>query len=128
MGGTGVFSSIGFGICAANPGGGGAIRLVAPTIGGNGSLNVLGGAPSNIFSVGDPPSVPGLVRLEAFNDNFRGSIGGPFVIGSPSNLFLPSPHASVKVTTVDNVNVKQPPTGNLATPDVIINNPGPVTI
>ncbi|HEV3041706.1 MAG TPA: hypothetical protein VHA33_28330 [Candidatus Angelobacter sp.] len=106
-------------------GAGGAIRLAAPTISGSGTLTAReGGA-----TVGPTGAQGGFIRLETFNDNFRGSFNSTaFTMASPFGVFLPSPHPSVKVVSVDNATIAQPPVGNIAFPDVSINNTGPVTV
>jgi hypothetical protein len=71
-------------------GNGGAIRLVARSIGGSGTLAAKGGQPGG---------ADGLVRFEAFENQFAGSLRStPFVQGKPFGLFLPpDPPASVRV-------------------------------
>lgn len=76
-------------------GDGGSIRLVAPTIDGStGSLSAKGGPPRG----GD-----GLIRFEAFNNRFAGSLNNtPVAQGKPFGLFLPpGPTPSVRVLSID---------------------------
>jgi hypothetical protein len=120
--GSGVFAGSG-------AGGGGAIRLMAPTISGTGSLSALGGAvfrnSSAMFQ-----SASGAIRLEAFQDNFQGNFNGsPTSMGSPFNTFIPAiGPPSVTVASVSGVNVAQPPSGSLATPDITINTSSAVSL
>jgi hypothetical protein len=75
-------------------GGGGAIRLVAPVISGaTGVLSAKGG---------QPQGADGFVRLEAFDNQFKGSLNGtPSAVGKPFGLFLPpNPPASVRVVSI----------------------------
>lgn len=113
--------------CGSGQGGGGAggaIRLLAPTLGGNGNLSAVGGGGAFNNGIGGP----GVIRLEAFNDNSQmGFNGTPFSQGSPFSTFLPAiGPPSIAITSINGVNVSQPPTGNLATPDVSINTASPV--
>src|SRR5262249_19309245 len=95
-------------------GNGGAIRLVAPVIeGATGLLSAKGGHPNGI---------DGRVRLEAFENHFKGSLDeAPFSYGKPFGLFLP-PQArpSVRVVSVGGV--------ALSSPEFSINQPSPVTV
>jgi hypothetical protein len=108
----------------AGGGSGGAIRLVAPTISGNGALLSRGGnAISNSFR-GDA----GRVRIEAFNfTSLAGGIGGDFILASPYNVFLPV-LSSVRIVSVAGVPVNQSPTGSFQMPDVTINSSSAVTV
>src|SRR5262249_13365074 len=108
---------------------GGAIRMAAPTISGTGSLSALGGCVS-CNSSARIQAGNGVIRLEAFTDTFCGSFNGtPESMGSPFSTFIPANGPpSVKIVSVNGVTVPQPPTGNLATPDVTINTPSPVSV
>jgi hypothetical protein len=73
-------------------GDGGAIRLVAPTIEGSGSLSARGGQPEGL---------DGLVRFEATNNQFAGSLNNtPSAQGKPFGLFLPSTQPSVRIVSI----------------------------
>jgi len=127
-----------FGTCSPSSGGiesgsgsGGGIRLAAPTINGSGTLTAVRGTRSD----GGNPDISnlggnGVIRLEAFTDNFTGSFNGtPVSAGSPFSTFIPANGPpSVKILSVNGVSVTQPPTGNLATPDVTINQTAPVSV
>lgn len=112
--------------CGAVGGGGsgGAIRLASPTLNGNGSLSALGGQGHN------GPGSNGALRLEAFTVGFSGSVNGsPFTYAAPVNTFLPtSGPPSIAITNINGTDISQPPTGNLATPDVVINTSSPVSM
>ncbi len=125
-GGQGAFTSNFCNSGTGGGGGGGAIRLLAPTLGGNGTLSAVGGA----GGAGIGNGAPGIIRLEAFNDNSRmGFNGTPFSQGSPFSTFLPATGPpSIAITSINGVNVPQPPTGNLANPDVSINTASPVQV
>jgi hypothetical protein len=71
-------------------GNGGAIRLVARTIGGAGVLSAKGGHPGG---------TDGLIRFEAFDNQFSGRLSNtPSARGKPFGLFLPpNPQPSVSV-------------------------------
>jgi hypothetical protein len=117
---------------AGGRGSGGAIRLVAPslTLGSNSVLYALGGFRGADASFG--PS--GAIRLESFTFNTPGFSlnnncfsGTPFTLGSPFSTFVPATGPpSVAIASINGVNVSQPPTGNLATPDISINTTSPV--
>jgi hypothetical protein len=114
-------------------GSGGAVRLVAPTVGGTGILSVRGGNPNGAFGVetasGIAASPDGAIRIETFSDAFRGTLAGPFAIGTPFSLFLPTtPPPSITVSAVNGIDLAQPPTGKLTTPDAIIDTLSPVQI
>jgi hypothetical protein len=95
-------------------GGGGAIRLVAPIINGTAGLLSARG--------GQPQGTDGRIRFEALDNQFAGSLNGtPFAVGKPFGLFLPpNPPAFVRVVSIGGVPV--------TTPDLTINQPGPVAV
>jgi hypothetical protein len=93
-------------------GGGGAIRLVANTISGTGSLSADRG-------VGVNSGGSGRVRMEAFQNNFTGNISVEFARSSPTSTFVPTLGPSVlRVVSVAGVAVPPNPTGSFDTPDV----------
>jgi hypothetical protein len=99
-------------------GSGGAIRIIASQITGNGSVNVGG---------------IGRVRFDAYENDFGGSISGAFTQGAQ---FIIIPTAGqlpqLTVTSVAGVPVSASPTGVLSTPDAVIsaqqNNPVPIVV
>lgn len=106
-------------------GAGGGIRLLAPTVSGSGTLSALGGGGGGFQGTNGSK---GAIRLEAFTDNFAGSISGtPLTLGSPFSTFIPATGPpSVAIASINGVNVSQTPTGVLATPDVSIDTTSPV--
>jgi hypothetical protein len=110
-------------------GAGGAIRLVAVTIKGSGSLsaNWGGGGRQGGF---------GFIRLEAFRHEFAGGFidinrrgTTPSARFSPSNLFVPpTPAPFVRAVSVAGVPVPTRPNGSFEVPDVIINEGGTAAI
>jgi hypothetical protein len=123
-GGNGGNSQSSCGNGEGGGGSGGAIRLVAPVINGSGSLNVQAG--SGVF--GNSGSMGG-IRIEVFSDNFRGGINGPFNVGEPFAVFLPTtPPPSISIISVNGIALPQPPTGNVVTPDSTIDTLSPVQI
>jgi hypothetical protein len=103
-------------------GGGGAIRLIAATISGTGSLSAVGGG-------GNGRGGNGRVRLEAFQNNFTGNIDVEFARSSPTSTFLPTVAAPViRVVSVAGVPVPANPTGAFDTPDVNFNDGAAVPV
>jgi hypothetical protein len=118
-GGCGPFTCGGCG----GGGSGGAIRLVTPLVSGTGSLSAGGG--SGRYGAA---TSPGLVRIEAFQQNFTGGISQPFNLASPSNVYPSAVPATVRVVTVDGISVAQNPTGTFEMPDITINKSGLVSV
>jgi hypothetical protein len=109
----------------AGSGAGGSIRLMANTIQGNGNLQIGAYGTSCAAANG----VPGLVRLEAFQQQFSGSIDGTFYSASPFKTFIPSATSpSISVVSVAGVPVNPNPSGSFQLPDVTINNAAAVPI
>jgi hypothetical protein len=110
-------------------GSGGAIRLVAPTISGAGSVNVNGGISGNS---GIPSGSPGRVRIEAYQYSFTGSVipgSNVFGRGTPSGLFLDQARQpAVRIASVASANVPTVPSGSFGTPDVTINSNSAVNV
>jgi hypothetical protein len=102
-------------------GSGGAIRLQADRITVNGSLQALG---ANQFAEQN-----GRIRLEAFYLSVNRGTQPAHVPAAPTvtrefdtstNLLL--------ITSVAGQNVVQPPRGELLNPDVIVSEPGPISV
>ena len=113
--------------CGANAGGGagGAIRLMAITLSGAGTLSAAGAG----GGCGAGGGGIGRVRLEAFQHNFTGSINAPFSRSSPSQTFvLSTPPPSVRVASIAGVPVPPNPNGTFETPDVTFNDGAAVTV
>jgi hypothetical protein len=115
----------------AGAGAGGAIRLVAGTIGGNGRIAAVRGRTG-----GRSGASQGFIRLEAFRHEFKGTFGGtktgestPSAFASPSTLFLPATAApSVRAVSVAGVAVPALPNGSFEVPDVVISAGGAATV
>lgn len=115
-------------------GSGGAIRLIANTVSGGGSLNVSGGAGggANVSFFGGAGG-QGYIRIEAFDFNgFNGS-------STPTNIIsfaLPHPVTSptaptLRIASIGGVNAPSVPLGTLlGVPDVIVpsSQTNPVTV
>ncbi len=111
-GGAGYITGIGYPY--PGPGAGGGIRLVAPTIAGNGTITSAAGA----TECGGNTS--GIVRLETYNYSFTGTTGGTLYLATPFNLFIPAATAqpSIMVTSIGGIAVPASPTGSFTVPDV----------
>jgi hypothetical protein len=130
--------SNGSGFCQGGPGAGGAIHLIAPTIGGAGPLNAVSGINPSSQSVNN-----GYVRFNVTNYSYTGTIDnslagvnapnnttsyafvGP-LYNVPANSTISQP--SLVLTQVNGINVPNPPVGAYLTPDVQINANTPVTV
>jgi hypothetical protein len=106
-------------------GSGGAIRLVATQIMGNGNILISGGSGGG--------GGQGRVRYDTYQDNFSGSIQGVFTQGSQFIIIPTSGQLlQLTVTSVGGVPVSASPTGALSTPDAVLsaqqNNPLPIVV
>jgi hypothetical protein len=130
---SGLISSTG-GNCSgwAGAGSGGAIRLVASRLIGNGVLNVDGGVGGrNVFNLGRGGK--GRIRLDTYDNSFAGQIDGILSQGfQPIILPTPGLGAQLTVTSVGGTAVSASPTGQLSTPDTILsaqqNNSIPIVV
>lgn len=114
---------------SAGGGSGGAIRVVAPTISGNGHLNVRGGFSSN--TVSGASGSAGWVRLEGFviSTSLVFDAGSNTVtIGSPVDPSSLRPASSIRVTAINGVSVPANPTGSFLVPDATISSNAPVSV
>lgn len=106
-------------------GAGGSIRIVAPTITGNGGV-----------STSSPTSNPvnyGRIRFESYTDTHSGTITAREVrrvtlLQSTYVAPVSGSYPKVRVTHVDGVAVATSPDGSFTTPDVTINDGGTVTL
>ncbi len=126
-GGIGDNSGLGGG------GSGGAIRLMAPVLQGTGLLTVENGGNNNANTEGcggPAGGAKGVIRLEAGQQLFNGSIVGSVTSGTPFNTFVTQPSTTPKITvvSVNGVAVNPNPTGSFQMPDVTINSAAPVPI
>jgi hypothetical protein len=116
---------------AAGGGSGGAIRLVAPQIDGNGTLQATGGiGPCNT------PAGSGRIRLEAFTHGFAGSVNpvasvsvAPGPVTASSNPAL-SNLPTLTIGSVDGVTSPSNPSGSYTAADVSLpqGTTNPVTV
>ena len=104
-------------------GSGGAIHLIAPAITGAGTLNVRGGGGLNVRA-----GSVGRIRLDAFTQGWTGTGAPTPSFGTPYNVPSPTAQPAVRVTSIGGINVAANPTGSFITPDVVLNNPNPVTV
>ena len=105
-------------------GSGGAIRLAASAIAGNGEVDV-----SSMGGSGGEGS--GRVRFDCIQNDFNGHIIGPFTQGSQFVFIPPSgPEAQLLIASVGGNPVPSTPGGVLLTPDVFISatQPNPVSV
>ena len=121
---SGIVSFGGSGAAGVGSGSGGAIRLVAPTIAGSGTLRVGGGG-------GPRPGGAGWIRLEGFSiSNSLAFLESSAAVtrGSPVDPSTLRPSSGIRVTAVDGLPVSATPAGSLLLPDVSINKLGPVNV
>lgn len=104
----------------AGSGAGGGLRLIANRILGFGALQAFGGGPTEqAFGVGGA----GRVRLEAFDLEFGGSVGGLRSNGAPGPINLVNAPV-IRVILVGGEEVPPHPNGAMGAADVIVSNPG----
>lgn len=74
--------------------------------------------------------MPGLVRLEAFQQNFTGTVSaGTIALATPAVVNLPSGGPpTVSVVSVAGVPIPANPTGSFQIPDASINQSTPATV
>ncbi len=100
-------------------GSGGAILLRADRITGPGSLEAFGGQNNN-------PN--GRIRVEAYTRTLTGGQTPAAVVGLPAANGELNQLGTLTIQSVDGLNVAQPPSGNLLTPDVVFADAGPVQV
>lgn len=100
-------------------GAGGAILLRADRVTGSGSLEAFAGQNNN-------PN--GRIRVESYIRTLSGGQVPTAVVGLPSAAGELNMVGALTIVSVDGVNVVQPPTGNLQTPDVVFSDAGAVTV
>ena len=126
-GGSGIQTNGGNG---SGAGAGGGIRLVAPSIAGNGTITAAGGVAGYSVSSCNNTGANGIVRLESFTFTFTGTTGGNVYTASPVNLFLPAANTQplITVVSIGGINVPANPTGTFTVPDVLLNSTSPLTV
>lgn len=126
---TGTITANGGSACptsnsAGGGGGGGSIRLAASLISGQGTLSVLGGNQGSAF-----PGDNGVIRLEAFQNTYTGTLSGPMFFATPFGVFLPpNPPPVLRVVSVGGSPVSQPPSDTFTVPDVNVNSSAPLAV
>jgi hypothetical protein len=118
---------------ASAGGGGGGIRIVAPAIGGSGTLDVTGG--------GWPGQLPGcttglagagesgVIRLEALDHQFSGQAVRGAIKATPFGLFLPTtPAPFIRAVSVAGIPVPPYPSASFEFPDVTLDRVAAVTV
>jgi hypothetical protein len=103
-------------------GSGGAIRLIAPTICGNGQIR----ASRNFTSFNNGSY--GRIRMEAFQHAFTGFVDPAPHFVTPGLVFPPANAPSVRVVRIAGVDVPLNPTGSFIMPDVELDNASAVTL
>jgi hypothetical protein len=96
-------------------GSGGAIRLVANVISGNGSITAKNGLATAYSAHGGL----GRIRLEADVNNRTGSTDPSYTIGLPSNVFPASP-PGLSITSISGTAVPASPGGTYNQPDMLL--------
>lgn len=123
-GGAGGWSHPGGTPGAGGGGSSGGIRIVANDIQGTGK--VLAEDTRNGFGTGN---APGRIRLEAFTNQFTGTINPTPTFGTPYNTFIPAtPPPTLRAVTVDGNPVAAQPTGSFEFPDVSVNEAQAVSV
>jgi hypothetical protein len=137
------FISCGYNCYSSGAGGsGGAIRLVATTILGGGTISANGGA--GLFGrsffdgiSGGNPQVDsagsGRIRFDTFQDSFNGQVNGVFTQGyQPIIIPVTGQGIQLTIASVGGASVSATPNGQLFTPDALISgqqaNPIPVVV
>lgn len=100
-------------------GSGGAILLKADRVGGPGSLEAYGGN-------GGYPT--GRIRVESYERTLTGTANPVAAVGLPGNNGDINQMGVLTVASISSQPVPTPPTGSLATPDVVFANNNAVTI
>ncbi len=114
--------------CSSYSGGGsgGAIRLIADTLAGAGSLDARGA--SNATGLAQGRGTPGRIRLEAITNNLPGTAADPVAVRSPAPGPIVNPLvAGIAIIEVNGAVVPNPPQGGFGEVDLILPAPGPVT-
>lgn len=120
-GGTGGCCPTGGG---GGAGSGGAVRLVATTItstGGNGNINVSGGAICSPCNFGSGSEARGRIRVEAYTNTALWQTSGalPSVGALPKPVALPNT-PTLRISAIGGVTTPTTPGASLAVPDVIV--------
>jgi hypothetical protein len=118
--------------CAGGGGSGGAVRLIASKVVGNGEINVSGGW-SGYLTAYTGYGGAGRIRIDSPDLNFGGRTSGIATQGYQP-IILPSSDesATLSVSTIAGLDIGPTPSGQINVPDAIIaaqqSNPIPVVI
>ncbi len=107
---------------AGGSGSGGSIRLVTSKVLGTGSLNAAGGSsfPGTYLDSANQGGI-GRIRIDAYQNNFGGSITGTFTQGfQPIILPVAGQGVQLAVQSIGGISIGGSPGGVLANPDLII--------
>lgn len=107
----------------AGGGSGGAVRVVANGVGGNGGINVLS-KQNQICGDCMGQASPGRIRVETYSMtmNSYNFLPGAIFATPGSPLFPPTESApQVRISSIDGIAVTQNPNGSFAVPDIVIN-------
>ena len=115
VGGSGIDAFVsGVGEFIGNGGSGGGVRIIALNFTGTGGVNVGGGG-------GNGPGGSGRIRIDAFQNNFGGSINGVFSQGfQPIIIPVAGQGVQLSIASVAGAAVSATPNGQLVSPDAII--------
>lgn len=104
-------------------GAGGAVRLMAPRLTGDGTVDTRNGG--NSATVG-----AGWARFEGFfvSNDLVSNPSGSVSIVSPNLIFPPADAPTVRITMIGGVSVAASPTGSFVMPDAVINAGTPVSL
>jgi len=122
-GGSG-YTSVG-GCGGGGGGSGGAIKLVAGTISGNGAVKATGGYHADRAGNGGL----GRIRIEADSNYRTAATDPPYTFGAPTSIFL-SDMPTLSIDTIAGTATPANPTGNYNQPDMMLPNTttNPVTV
>lgn len=118
----------------SGPGSGGAVRLVADRVLGQGEVSVKSGNLNywwNGSYWAESGRSLGRIRVEGFLRNFvsNGKFSQPPLAAEPTDTAaLPTNLGALVIKRVAGKNVAEPPSGQLATPDVVFTEPGEITV
>jgi hypothetical protein len=114
---------------AGSGGSGGAIRILAGTIAGGGSVFARGGAAGNSGSVAGNAGLPGRIRMEAIFNTFSASGSNPVALRAPAPGPLENPiKPTVRITGIDGAVAPDEPIGFLNSVDMIVDAPGVIQV
>ena len=107
-------------IAGSGAGSGGAVRLVAPRISGNGGISAKGGDTRFNYSSSEPAG-DGRIRLDAYSLSFSGYVQGTISQGFQSTIIPTSVQGvQLHVEMIAGASVSNSPNGVLVNPDAIV--------